>query len=109
MTNLIGNGRQLQVCDLCGGVDDHPRHVIAGGVAGTYPPPSPAIIAAVVAAAPEDERDRLVADLVDQSSLTRHMDCCAEAGCPTGTCDDVIATAGSRRGGALLGHIQKGG
>lgn len=105
----IGGGRVIKVCDLCGGVDDHPRHVIAGSTTGVYEPPAPAIVEAVVLNAPADQRERLIADLMDTSSQERHLDCCAESGtCPTGTCAEVMHAAGSRRGGALLKHITKG-
>lgn len=109
---LIGGGRVLKVCDVCGGVDDHPRHVIAGSTADVFEPVNPAIVAAVVAnaakVAPEEECNRLIADLLDRSSQERHMDCCAKAGCPTGACPEVMHAAGSRRGAALLNHIKKG-
>ena len=112
MTKLIGDGRVLKVCDVCGGVDDHPRHMLAGSTTGIFEPVDPAIVAAVAAnaakVAPEAECNRLIADLLDQSSQERHMDCCATTGCPTGACDEVIHAAGSRRGAALLAHIQKG-
>lgn len=108
----IGGGRVLKVCDVCGGVDDHPRHVIAGSVADTFDPVDPEIVAKVVANAArqtaEDGVNRLIADLLDRSSQERHMDCCAEVGCPTGTCGEVMHAAGSRRGAALLKHITKG-
>ncbi len=108
----IGGGRVIKVCDLCGGVDDHPRHVIAGNMADVYEPPNAAIVAKVVANAAklvaEDGVNRLIEDLLDTSSQERHMDCCAEAGCPTGACNEVMAAAGTRRGAALLKHITKG-
>ena len=104
----IGGGRVLKVCDVCGAVDDHPRHVIAGSVGNVFPAPDPAIVEAVVANSPNEERSRLLADLLDTSSQERHMDCCAQVGCPTGQCTEVMHAAGSRRGAALLKHIQKG-
>lgn len=101
----IGGGRVIKVCDICGGVDDHPRHVIAGTVTDVMPQPEPSVIARVVELAPPDERDRLIRDLLDTSSQERHLDCCAEVGCPTGMCPEVIHAAGSKRGAALLKHI----
>lgn len=103
----IGGGRVLKVCDVCGGVDDHPRHVIAGTTAGVFEP-DPSVVRKVAQNAPADEVDRLVADVLDTSSQERHLDCCAEVGCPTGSCNDILAAAGSRRGAALLKHITKG-
>lgn len=104
MTN-IGNGRLVRVCDLCGGVDDHPRHVLAGGVPDIFPQPSEDILDRVLENAPAADRARLVRDLLDTSSSDRHMDCCREAGCPDGSCDAQTAGAESKRGGALLKHL----
>lgn len=93
MAANIGEGRVLRVCDLCGGVDDHPRHVIAGTDREAFPRPSDEIIAKVVAAAPPEEVGRLVGELVDTTASDRHLDCCAAAGCPTGTCGPQVADA----------------
>lgn len=101
----IGEGRPLRVCDLCGGVDDHPRHVIAGSVTDVFPAPSTEVMDRVLKAAPAAERGRLVRDLVDTSSSDRHLQCCAAAGCPGGTCDAQIAGAEDLRGADLLGHL----
>ena len=101
----IGSGRVLRVCDLCGGVDDHPRHVIAGTVDEAFPKPSDDIIATVVAAAPDGEVGRLVGELIDTSSSDRHLDCCADAGCPTGTCGPQVADAVGKTGKAMLTHL----
>lgn len=101
MTN-IGQGRLLRVCDLCGDVDDHPRHVLTGGLPDVYPTPSVDLINKVLGNASEDDRARLVRDLVDTSSSDRHMDCCRTAGCPTGACDEV---AEDLRGADLLDHL----
>lgn len=105
MTN-IGQGRILRVCDLCGGVDDHPRHVIAGAdPGGAYGAPSDAVVSRVLTLAPSDERVRLLRDLMDLSTSDRHLDCCAAAGCPTGTCPQQIADAEGKTGAALLKHL----
>jgi hypothetical protein len=101
----IGNGRVLRVCDLCGGVDDHPRHVIAGTVEGAVPAPSNEILAKVIAAAPEVDGARLVRELMDTSSSDRHLDCCAAAGCPEGLCEPQVAGAGSKTGKSMVTHL----
>ena len=103
----IGGDRPLRVCDLCGGVDDHPRHVISGA-AGAYGHPSDEVLTRVMANAPRNEQARLVRDLLDTSSQDRHMDCCREAGCPDGSCYVVTAGAEDKRGAALLKHLTKG-
>lgn len=101
MAANIGEGRVLRVCDLCGGVDDHPRHVIANG---DFTRPSDEIINKVLDAAPAEERARLVNDLIDTSSSDRHLDCCAAAGCPTDTCGPQVADAPGV-GQEMLDHL----
>lgn len=86
----------FRVCDLCGGVDDHPRHVITGVIPDVYPP-DPALAELVVAnidrllqAGSIDTATalRISRDYDDTTSQDRHIDCCAQAGCPkAGTAD----------------------
>lgn len=101
----IGNGRPLRVCDLCGGVDDHNRHVLGSGSRDVFPAPSDDIVTKVLDAAPAAERARLLRELQDTSSSDRHMDCCRQAGCPDGSCDVATAGAEDKRGAALLNHL----
>lgn len=108
---LIGGDRPLRVCDLCGGVDDHPRHVLAGGVPGAVGPPDAAVVARVMDAVeglPSADRVRLLTELYDTGSQDRHYDCCRDAGCPTTTCDEATAGAEGKRGAELLAHLMKG-
>lgn len=101
--------RILRVCDICGGVDDHPRHVLAGGIPGAvYDPPSEKIISLVMKNSPPDQLARLLRDLTDLSSADRHMDCCRTFGCPDGSCGLVTAGAENLRGDELLAHLTKG-
>jgi len=102
----IGGGRPLRVCDLCGAVDDHPRHVIAGTVDGTFRPSDDAL-ARVLAESPEDQRAELVRSLLDTTSSDRHLDCCRDAGCPDGSCDVRTAGAEGLTGADLLDHLIK--
>jgi hypothetical protein len=108
MAANIGDGRALRVCDLCGGVDDHPRHVLAGGDPDAYPKPSPETVRRVLEASPADDADRLLGDLLDTGTSDRHMDCCRNAGCPDGSCDTVTAGAEDLRGVELLNHLTGG-
>ncbi len=108
---IIGDGRVFRVCDLCGKVDDHPRHVLAGNTGDDIiTGPTPATIRAVMDAtaqlklAPADA-DRVLADLVDTSSSDRHVDCCAAAGCPTGICDVQLRDAPNRTGRAMMDYL----
>lgn len=99
-------GDRLRVCDLCGGVDYDPRHVIAGGQADMFPKPGPDLIRKVIANSPSDDQetaDRLLADLMDTSSRDHHMDCCREAGCEV--CTAQTSGAESKRGMALRKHL----
>lgn len=106
----IGKGRAKQVCDYCLTVDDHPRHLIAGGTADVYPAPTAAAVRAVTAAVadlPEPEADRILNEFLDTGSLALHLDCCRERGCPTGECDQRTAGAENLRGAKLLTHLEK--
>lgn len=100
----IGDGRPLRVCDLCGGVDDHSRHVIGGAVPGVFAP-SLGALARVLAEAPEAQRAELVRALLDTSSSDRHYDCCRDAGCPNGTCPIVTEGAEGLTGAELHDHL----
>jgi hypothetical protein len=104
----IGNGRVLRVCDLCGQVDDHPRHVIAGSEAGKFPLPVGDMARLVMqnsANLSVEEQNRLLTDLIDTSSSDRHLDCCATAGCPTNTCGPQVADGKGKTGTAMLNHL----
>jgi hypothetical protein len=104
MTENIGGDRLLRVCDLCGGVDDHPRHVIAGAMRDVFPRVADEILGEVMANAPDEHRGRLVRELLDTASSDRHRDCCREAGCPTGECDFLTGGGEHLRGADLLEH-----
>ena len=102
MTANIGKGRMLRACDYCGGVDDHPRNIIAGTDGqDVAPAPTEDIINAVLDAAPIGDRARLLADLMDTTSLTPHYDCCAARGCAHEVCHQIVAAADGKTGKAL--------
>jgi hypothetical protein len=110
MAKLIG-GRALQVCDVCGGVDDHPRHHAAGGQADRFEAPSPNLIRKVAAACADlspDVADQLMVELLDTGTTSRHLDCCRKAGCPSGDCDRRLAGWDGTTGAGLLEHVLKG-
>jgi hypothetical protein len=105
-TQLIGGDRPIRGCDVCGGVDDHPRHVIAGapGAAGNA---DPVIVRRTVANCTALDLDEatasaVLAGIMDTSSQDRHRDCCRSVGCPTGTCNDVADLVGDKLRGADL-------
>lgn len=108
---LIGGGRAIKVCDRCGGVDDHPRHIQAGTVAGETPFPAARdeVLEAVLVNVEKlgldaKDRARLVRDLTDQTSTEKHIDCCAADGCLT--CAPQVSGADGKTGKAMLDHIQ---
>ena len=100
----IGGGLPLRVCDLCGAVDDHSRHVIAGVVPGEFRP-SDGALERVLAEAPEAQCTELVRALLDTTSSDRHRDCCRDAGCPNGTCPIVLEGADGLTGAALHDYL----
>ena len=103
-------GAPLRVCDICGGVDTHPRHVI-GHADGDAPEVDKDILARIIENEDLASTDRAaaVADIVDRTLQLRHMDCCRSVGCPDGTCDLIAATgAGDLRGEELREHLTSG-
>lgn len=98
----MGTERPMRLCDVCGGLDDHPRHVTglpAGAIEGT---PS---------------NDRLVEltdgrtipvlalkELLNPTTIVRHMDCCAAQGCLI--CAETEQEYEARRGQELINHLE---
>ena len=101
--------RPLRVCDLCGGVDDHPRHSFGGPQIGQFRNAPDDVIDKVLANAPEDQRGRLLRELMDTGSLDLHKDCCRDAGCPTGECADELDDVGDLRGSELRDALTERG
>lgn len=99
--------RPLRSCDACGIIDDHPRHVFDALNSGMeFAVNTDAVQAAY------DNKDldgrtlvTIVRDLEDVSVIQRHMDCCREAGCPTGDCDSMPKKMHELRGYALVEAI----
>lgn len=109
----IGGGRPYRPCDVCGVVDDHPRHSFGNANPGTQMivQPSAKVIAKTLETAPKELAEEILADLLDLSTTDRHMDCCREAGCPL-PADDPFNCANrtqgveTKRGKALLAHLE---
>lgn len=95
--------RPVRGCDVCGGVDDHPRHVFAHAPGDGVTSAEVAVIMLDNASA--DDRAAIMAHVKDDSTVMRHMDCCRTAGCPDGSCNIVTAGAESKRGDALVKHL----
>lgn len=96
--------RPLRFCDICGGLDDHPRHVTLvteGGV------PTDEFLDAL----PEGAPVAAVAQLMDPTTVIRHMDCCAANGCPTCAATEAhiaVKVSGDTRGQDLIDAIVDG-
>lgn len=102
----IGEGRVLKVCDLCGGVDDHPRHIgghAGGGVANVVAAPSDEMVNKVLDVAPAEDRARLLRDLNSTAVTEHHYDCGRDAGCEF--CSTFAAGA-KGTGKAMLDYIK---
>ena len=94
--------RPVRACDVCGQVDDHPRHVIGVAEGGV---PSDDVIDKIIKAGASGAAIRQV---MDPATTIRHMDCCAAAGCPDGSCNAIHAAAGNDKpltGEKLLKHL----
>lgn len=105
MAARISKDRLLRVCDECGGVDDHPRLVIAGTDALDSPRPSEDVINAVLESAPVEERGRLLADLMDRESVTLHHDCAALSGRGGDVSAQIAAAADGKTGKAVFALV----
>lgn len=96
-------------CDLCGGVDQDPRHSFAGVIGDVHP------VDETLRQTLYDNLDGLglstseaasvVSSFNDTTSTDRHLDCCAAAGCPlkgtdqdAAACDHRVAAAGGKTG-----------
>lgn len=100
-------GRILRSCDVCGQVDDHPRHVFAtGGIEGLEQKVNADAVQAAYDTKGIDTRDlvRIVRELEDTTSFQRHMDCCRSAGCPSGDCNNAPTKTGHALVEAITGE-----
>jgi hypothetical protein len=97
----------MRSCDVCGGIDDHPRHCFDALNSGIEFTVNEAAVQAAYDKKGLDPRDlvRIVRDLEDVSYIERHMDCCREVGCPTGDCDRMPEEMQSLKGNALVEAI----
>lgn len=98
--------RPMRMCDSCGQVDDHPRHVFAtadgDGVTDST------IGAKALRAASEEDFEAILAQVQDGATIQKHMDCCRADGCPDGSCNAVTAGAEDLRGADLVEHLTSG-
>lgn len=99
--------RPMRMCDVCGGVDDHPRHVF--GHAPGDGVTSDAVAAKALQNTDPDNYLAVVAQVRDDSTTYRHMDCCRSVGCPDGSCNVVTQGAEDLQGMALVEHLTSRG
>lgn len=96
--------RPLRGCEICGQVDTAPRHVVAveDGTAGV---PSAEMVTKLVQGGISEEG---LAALLDPTTSVRHMDCCAQIGCPAESgaqCGDEKRAGSGKQNDELLLHI----
>jgi hypothetical protein len=107
---IMAEVRPLRMCDACGQVDDHPRHVF--GIGPDDGNPTTAQVAEKARAAADEAgglaRQLIEAQISDTTTRMMHMDCCRDADCPDGTCDEVTRGAEDKRGDDLVKHIVGG-
>jgi hypothetical protein len=99
--------RPMRMCNVCGGVDDHPRHV--HGVAPGDAPTTDEIAALALENAGPEHFKAILSQIRDNDTQIRHMDCCREAGCPDGSCNEIAKTGAEElRGMDLVEHLTSG-
>lgn len=97
-------GQPLRGCELCGQVDDAPRHVISTPPGESGVPPVDMIKSMILAGLPDES----LAAMLDDSTQVRHMDCCAAEGCPAepgARCGDPERAGSGKKNDDLLLHI----
>lgn len=92
--------RPLRICQACGGLDDHPRHVIDGV------PNNGAASKEFLAGLPAGMPATAIAELLTANVISRHIDCCAAAGCPV--CIETEKVTKGHRGQKLIDTIASG-
>lgn len=90
--------RPLRYCDVCGGLDDHPRHVRQIGKSEPD-----LVLSSEFLDGLEQGPITAIAQLVDPRKHVRHMDCCAAAGCVV--CQETEVANGGRRGRELIDFL----
>jgi hypothetical protein len=104
MSDLIGGDRPVRGCDVCGQVDDHPKH-------GCLVPPDfeGATLSQEVLQKLLDNGVSAASlqELQDPRTVIRHIDCCAQRGCPTGICIQSVKEWNGKTGKGMLAHLEK--
>lgn len=105
----MADERPLRVCDVCGGVDDHPRHVFVG-TPDEFPLNQELADSVLDLELPSADRGRIYREVLDTTVQQRHMDCCAGAGCPDSSCNQIIniMPKGYVKGDKLVAFLTSG-
>lgn len=103
---MAAKERTYRMCDVCGQVDTDPRHVMAVAPGDGQTDPEVASKASERASG-KKHAEAIMQQIMDTSTIMRHMDCCREEGCPDGSCDEVTAGAEDLRGEALVNHLTR--
>lgn len=94
--------RPLRICQECGGVDDHPRHVQGLPPGSTHGAPSAKFLDSL----PDGTPAAAIALLLNPAQISRHHDCCAALGCVL--CAETEKINGGARGSKLVDKILAG-
>lgn len=94
--------KRLKVCAACGKVDDAPRHNI--GVPADHPQATPT--REFLESIPDGTPAAAIAELLTPTQVSRHIDCCAAAGCVI--CQETEGITGGVRDDALWAAIEGG-
>jgi hypothetical protein len=97
-----------RMCDSCGQVDDHPRHVWHHGNGDGKSDVEVGVKALAAAGKDQVAYEMVLRHLKDDYTFMKHMDCCRAEGCPDGSCNEVTKGAETKTGDALRRHIKKG-
>src|ERR1044072_8354764 len=109
-SSALPDDRRWRVCDICGKIDQSPRHRIAYAP-GDAPPADQALIAAVFDSDLSSEiKAAAVQELTDTSIRSAHMDCCRDAGCFDGSCDEIHRSydGEDKKDAELLDYLESG-
>jgi hypothetical protein len=99
----VTDERPLRFCDLCGGLDDHPRHVKQLPPESLDGSPDAAVIASIKTAG--EAPIEAIRQLYAENLQVRHMDCCAASGCET--CQATEVEYGELRGQELIEYLEE--
>lgn len=90
----MAEDRPYRICEKCLQVDNHPRHRLVTAPGEGRTDPEVMNKALQEAAAAGRDLTALLEQARDDSSLDKHMDCCAEDGC--NLCAEVLANVGDK-------------